>query len=71
MGHKTTSDEGWDTPIEVTWQLEAFLDRAEIDNTKLWEQIQLMVNEQNPPPIFPILDDAGWGRKRPKFDDLL
>jgi hypothetical protein len=63
------NERGWDTQMEATWQLEAYLARAEIDNTKLWEQILSMANKQNPPTICPILDDACWSRKRPKFDD--
>jgi len=59
------NERGWDTTLEEMWQLEAHLDQAEINNTILWDQIQSMENERNPP----ILDDAGWGRKRPKFDD--
>lgn len=59
------NERGWDTTLEEVWQLEAHLDQAEINNTILRDQIQSMENERNPP----ILDDAGWGRKRPKFDD--
>ncbi len=60
------NEQDWDTQLQETWQSEASFDHLEIKNTRLWEQIQLMENEQKPP----ILDDTGWGRKQPKLDDL-